>query len=349
MSRAEQITEPEVAELRATVRHLRHSLDQIVNEGCSNEQTCDAVINEAEHLRRDVEERKRERNNLLEGLKRARGGLAALEEQCAQEREGEQSCRQDAIRMERAMEDAKEETMKLRAEIEQMTHFQENVDTETMYRLQADVQNLEIEREQDAIKTRHLKSERTELLFVLEKVKAERDALHLRIPNEKSREFIEAEMEYDMQKARQEALIVHLEGMGMAVPKNLASLHKPDNLVTSFQELIKGLSKHISMNSGRLSPLVSPRGDCETKTKAGETNASKPQQQHVGGILMGADADDKTFFRQLPKVFKMGTNAEEFDYAPDNHDCQREINCSDAASCVSELSDEGEWIEKFDR
>ena len=94
-----------------------------------------------------------------------------------------------------------------------MRYFRENVDTETMHRTRADVQNLILEREMDEIRLRQLNEERDELRSELGRLEALRDA-HGVVAAEQARELSESAMTLDMYRAHNESLSMHLKGLG---------------------------------------------------------------------------------------------------------------------------------------
>mmetsp|Transcript_7858 Transcript_7858/g.16819 ORF Transcript_7858/g.16819 Transcript_7858/m.16819 type:complete len:359 (+) Transcript_7858:112-1188(+) len=337
------VTEEELNELRSTIISLRQTYDRVLVEGRSDDQTCGAANYEFGQLQHEVFERRKERDRLLFELNRAKCELNDLHEQCEKEKEAGDACREEAAQLEKQMEEAKSEILKLRGETEMISYFQDTVETETIYRLRADCQNLEIEREMDEIKVRHLKIERDELVSQLDKLKEESKALN-NDSEGKSREMIEAEMEYDMQYVRQQALIEHLERSGWKPPKDMTSLTKHENLgdkmKSSVMGLFRGFARQDSCRSGPSTHQVNVIEESESE----EEQQKRPPQ--VGGIFMANDTEEnKDFFRQLPRVFRIGVpdqSANCDQYAP-KFEFSEEINLNEeTSSTVSELSGQSE-------
>ena len=207
-------TQSEINELRTAADTLRIQLHRIVNnEISSNNEACGVATNAMLMLRNDLENKRQRRDELLGGLEEAKHEKSRMEDRYDREEEQRETCRQEVMRMQDDTERARKEAMNLRTEMKQMTYFQEAVDGETKQRLRADVQNLELDRERDRIRLRHLNEDRHALRTELDKLKAERDALQAE-EDERRKELSEARMTQDMYQAHNEALSLHLQHLG---------------------------------------------------------------------------------------------------------------------------------------
>jgi len=258
-------------------------------------------------------------------------------------------------------EKARKDAINLRADMDQIAYFQENVDTETMYRLRADVQNLKTEQERDEIRLRHLNTEQNDLQSELEKLKALRDA-HKLVATEQQRELSETKMTRDMYKAHQEALTGHLHKLG-GDPRN-----KFGGLGGGLRDSVKGFFKGQKMkelleldeifserSSSKVSPSPKeepPREDLQRKQPerpkpVKEKSEKSKQRPQVGGVVFGADTAEGSsdFLRKLPTIFKMGTNTIDVqDYMVRK---EREVEFSTDSNSISAISaitiDEDAW------
>lgn len=210
----EAVTEDEVREIKSNVSALRKQLHQIVDDEIpSNNEACGLATNGMLILRGEVEQKRTLLDELRGALDDAKNELEDVEEQCVQEQEQREVCRKDAARLLDETEQARSDMIDLRAEIKQQTYFQENVDTETMHRLRADVENLKIEQEIDEIKLRHVNNEKNSLKAELEELQRLRDA-HQIVASDAQRELSEARMTKEMYQAHNEALSIHLQSLG---------------------------------------------------------------------------------------------------------------------------------------
>ena len=346
LSNEPQVTQSEVSELSNTVTALRKQLHQIVdNEIPANNEACGVAINGMIMLRNELDKKRAERDMLRDAADEAADELDCIEETCKSEKETCEARREDVTSMQADNKKARQDIINLRAEMEQVTYFQETVDTETKYRLRADLQNLEIEQERDQIRVRQVKTERDGLHSELEKLTKERDALQF-ISNERYKELSEVKMTREMYQYRHEILRNHLQSLG----------GDPNNIFENVGGFFKGWRRRALVDGGaskagcgRLPSIISgsqralivattPGADSErlmnnqgqqeqhaitTKQLISEKQKlqdisdtsrhisikSKHSHAHVGGIIIGPDtvSGKSDILRKLPPtIFKLG-------------------------------------------
>lgn len=310
-------------------------------------------------LRNEMVEKRTRRDELSDRLDEATDELARIEKQCNQEKELRETCRGDIARMQEDTEKAQKQIIHLRAEMKQSTYFQENVDTETMYRLRADVQNLKTEREIDGIKLRQLREERCCLESELADLKALKDA-HEIVAADHRREISELKMTREMYSVHNEALSMHLQSLGGDPnPKN-----KFGSFTMGARDSVRGFLqgyKILDLANDALSTISSKR-DGEDKRKGiqqqqhdrrksiPQSSVKSKQSRHVGGVVTGADftagEGSADYLRKLPTIFKMGGNSNETtqEYVARK---EREVEFTSDSHSVSGISaitcDEDAW------
>jgi len=319
-------------------------------------------------LRNELEGKKAQREDLRRMLDEARKELSRIERQCTQAQEQRETCRDDVVRMQEDMERARKEAINIRAEMKQMTYFQENVDTETKHRLSCDVQNLEMEKDMDAIRMRHLNTDRERLRKELETLKAERDALEV-VRLERRKELSEAKMTKEMYSAHQEVLALHLQTLGG--DHRLFGSFMADGFRQSFslRDMFKNKKSSIrgsideSSIGGDSSAIINTRfgAGCNSikghlerprmeKRISQSESRSRLSPREVGGVVLGADTvGSSDFLRKLPTIFKMGGGSGEGNVEEYISNKEREVEFASDSHSISGISaittDEDAWTE----
>mmetsp|Transcript_20132 Transcript_20132/g.43728 ORF Transcript_20132/g.43728 Transcript_20132/m.43728 type:complete len:393 (-) Transcript_20132:65-1243(-) len=364
----EPVTQSEVSELKLAVSALRKHLQHIVeDEIAQNNEACGVAANGMILLRNERDGERHQRDELRGKLEDAKSELAQMENRCSQENEQRETCRDDVVRMQGDTEQARKEMINLHAEMKQMTFFQDDVDAETKYRLRADVQNLETERERDEIRLRRLNTDRSGLRSELERLQSERDALQY-VANERQKELSEAKMTQDMYRAHQEALTIHLQNLG-GDPRNIFGSLTAGN-IHSFRGFFKGrrIREFVDEMTQESIAIIPKKKDDrslkkDNKQQPGRSKIDRVQPEkskhspQVGGIVLGADtAEGSTdFLRKLPTIFKMGASSNndnvqeyvskkerEVEFASDSHSISAisVITCDDDAWSIDSNLDE---------
>ena len=363
------VTSSEVSELQTTVNALRKQLHQLVdNEIASNNEACGVATNGMVLLRNELEKKRTELRDLQYLVEDGKDELGWIEHKCIQEKEQRKTCQEDVVKMQADTDKARKEIINLQAEMKQMTYFQEVVDTETKYRLQADVQNLETDRERDHIRLRHLKRERDGLQSELEELKKERDAIQF-VANEREKELSEAKMTREMYQTHHETLTTHLQKLGD--PRNMfGSLFNQHSFRGFFKErrirasIDEGIIKQDDpIPEGRRNSELVCKGKDQTSDQQPErmklhdqSERSKQLSAHVGGIVLGADATSSKssdFHRKLPTIFKLGESNDinTQDYGTRRSKLEREVEfpLDTSISNISQLTlDDEAWADMAD-
>ncbi len=351
------VTEADVEDLRIEISKLQKQLHQIVDqEIASNNEACGVATNGIVQLNIELEKLSEERCRLNEELDREKETLNALERQCEEELDTKRKCQEEIVRLRSEMEAAKAECSTLQAEIEQSNYFQEEVDNETFYRMLADVQNLETEKERDIIKLRHLNSERKELQSALDQLTAERDAFQY-VAQTCKKDLQDERMTLDMYKSHNKVLQEHGERLG--------AVGKMDNVISSFKGFFKMNSKAGSNESEQPSDAVVATKSCEVDTSREKvrrgshkslkstTLSNSTPLAPIGGIAYNADSiPSSDFFRKTPKIFKIGggggnggssSNPDALIFVANE---EREITILDESSAKSSItmSDDGDEV-----
>mmetsp|Transcript_45201 Transcript_45201/g.94825 ORF Transcript_45201/g.94825 Transcript_45201/m.94825 type:complete len:389 (-) Transcript_45201:75-1241(-) len=362
-----KVTDEEIEELNDTAQSLRKELQQIVDgEIAPNNEACGVAANGMVMLQNEMKEKKLKLIKLRHMLDEARRELDNVEEQCTQEKKDWEKCREDAIQVQEDTDEARQEAINLRAEIKQMTYFQENVDTETMYRLLADVQNLKTDQERDEIRLRKLTTERNSLQSELKELEALRKA-HEIVAADQQRELSEAKMTQDMYKTHQEFLTSHLKELGgdtknvfgllsdsfkglfKAQPVKESIDEKPTEQTSSdLREICKDFEPMGDGNHQLKQPLKQPLERRKLEKQKSDKSKHPPQ---VGGVFFGTDTGaESSFVQKLPTIFKMGNNHPDVsqDYLLRK---EREVEFSTDSNSVSAISaitiDEDAWTESL--
>ena len=230
------ITEDEIFEAQQTASSLRKQLQLIVDfEIASNNEACGVAINGMVLLRNERDEKKVHLTHSRQALSESKSELSRLENQCLAEETQRETDRTTIARMQNDTEAAQGTMLNLRAETAQCRYFQDNVDTETMHRMRADVQNLMIERERDEIQLRLLNAERYRLQSQLDDLRALNTA-HETIAKDQRMKISEGQMTRDMYAAHREALTLHLQSLGGDPRSNVFG-----SMAQGFQQSMRGI------------------------------------------------------------------------------------------------------------
>ena len=347
------VTEADVKDLKLEISKLQKQLYQIVDqEIASNNEACGVATNGVVQLNIEMEKLAEERDRLNEELEREKEALEALETQCEEELDTKRTCQEEIVRLRAAMEVAKAECNTLKAEIEQSNYFQEQVDNETYYRMLADIQNLETEKERDIIKLRHLNSERKELQSVLDQLAAERDALQCTAQKCK-KDLQDERMTLDMYKSHNKVLHQHAKRLGV--------VGKMDNVISSFRGFFNIHRAGNNESSDQHSNVVAANKsneiiDASREKARRDSHKSSPSNMSplapIGGIAYNADSvRSADFFRKTPKIFKIGggggggsiSSPDALGFVANE---EREITISDESSAKSSItmSDDGDEV-----
>ncbi len=309
--RNEVVTEADVEELKIEISKLQKQLHQIVtHEIASNNEACGVATNGIVQLNIEMDKLTKERCRLNEELTMETEALKALERQCEEELDTGRKCQEEIVHLRSAIEAAKAESNTLHAEIDQCIYFQEKVDNETFYRLKADVQNLETDKDRDIIRLRHLKSEREELQSALDQLVAERDAYQV-IAQKMAKELQDERMTHDMYKTHHGALYEHAERLGV--------VGKMDNVISSFKGFFTNMRSSYESeqptdvvdanNSNKLdmSSEQKKRRDSSGEKTSPSDKSPAPAAAAVGGIAYADSVPSSDLlFRKTPKIFKIG-------------------------------------------
>ncbi|KAL7433824.1 hypothetical protein ACHAXM_003756 [Skeletonema potamos] len=303
--RTEVVSEADVEGLKFEIAKLQKQLHQIVDqEIASNNEACGVATNGIVQLNIEMEKLTKERCRLNEELGMETEALKALERQFEEELDTGRKCQEDVVRLRSAAEAARAEINTLHAEIDHCIYFQERVDSETFYRLKADVQNLETDKDRDIIRLRHLKSEREELQSALDQLAAERDA-YLVKAQKLEKELQDERMTHDMYKTHHEALYEHAERLGV--------VGKVDNVIASFKGFF--MNRRVSHESNQPTDVDANNGkkmdmELEQKRRDSAAKSSSPSDKSpaaaVGGIAYADSVPSSDLFRKTPKIFKIG-------------------------------------------
>jgi hypothetical protein len=229
-------TEAEIRELEIVARALRKQVNHLVDDELTSSMEAYCLATDGlELLRNQLVEKRCHRDEMRALLDETKSELDLLDRQYLEEMELREVNQHDIIRMKQNTETMRKDAINMRAEIKQMTYFQEVVDVETTHRLRVDVQNLELERERDSIILRQLNSDREKLRSELNQLEVEMDAVQ-RTKFERHQELAEARMTRDMYKVRQESLELHLQE---GDSKNLFS-SRVSSMMQLCRELLKG-------------------------------------------------------------------------------------------------------------
>ena len=342
----EVVTEADVEDLKLEISKLQKQLHQIVDQEIAvNNEACGVATNGIVQLNIEMEQRTNERCRLNEELERETEALKALERQCEEEEDTRRKCQEDIVRLRSAIEDAKAECKTLQAEIEQSNYFREQVDNETYYRLLADVQNIETEKERDIIHLRHLNSERKELQSSLDQLTAERDAFHV-IAHKFEKELQDERMTLDMYKSHHEALHEHAERLGV--------VGKMDNVISSFKgffHINRAGNEESEQPSNAVANKNNESGADREKVRRGSGKSTPTNISHispaaaaaVGGIAYTDSVPSSDFFRKTPKIFKIGGGgggggSSHPDVLNSISNSEREITITDESSAQSSIT-----------
>ena len=380
----ETVSQADVDELQLTVSALRKQLHQIVDtEIPSNNEACGVATNGMLLLRNELDQKRTERDKLQVDFNEAQDELKCIEHNCLQQREQHETCQKDITQMKSNTEKARQKIINLQAEMKQMKYFQDVVDTETKFRLLADLQNLQTDQERDEIRLRQLKNERDTLQLQLETLTKEQDALQF-VSNERQKELSEVTMTRNMYKEHQETLTLHLQSLGgdPNIFNSISTFFKGRRIRASIDES-SGAAKHSSMitdkcqagnsNAQRrniessceenmqqaLNQDEQPENDTKRQPQDKSERSTKyldhSERPMVGGIVLGADTvsanPSSDFLRKLPTIFKLGVSEGSNDDKESNaYDMnkEREIEFtkdSDSISNISQLTDDGKWAE----
>lgn len=355
------ITEAEIRELEVVVLALRKQLKHLVDdELTSSMEACSLATDGLEMLRNELKWKRCQRDELQRILDERRSELGRIDSQYLDETELRDVNNHDVVRMKENTEKLRKDAINMRAEIKQMAYFQESVDAETKHRLRADVQNLELERERDAIKLRHLSIDRDKLRSELDRLESERDAAQ-RVKFKRHQELAEKKMTRDMYKVRQEALELHLrdlEGDAMNIFSSRLS-----SMMQSCRDLLKGSngqelyeennSKGVS--SKNLKNFGMSRNDSweQQYDRVNLRRRSRsPIPIEVGKVVMMC-ADDGVESSDLlalvpPTIFQMGDDSGDNNNAYKENRSSREVveflSDSSSTSAISALTtDDDAW------
>lgn len=347
---AEPVTESEVRALRSTARALRKQLAQIVDEEIApNNEACGVATDGMEMLRKEVGGRRSARDELQGVLEGARDELGRVEDACTWEKEERERCRRNTAEVKEETARLREDEVNLRAEMDQMNFFQKSVDTETMHRLRADVQNLDTDLERDHIRLRHLNSDRKRLRSELEELRTLRDA-HRIVVADQGRALDEAKMTQDMCKVHQEALLAHLKDLG-GDPYNIFEALAVGGLGMSVrikaiigenlrrERILSSRGSRVGTSEDGRKKDRSPSGEGQGAMVPRPGQSPPERTKQVGGVVLGADTTAESpseFLRKLPTIFKMGNNVCSDDYIISNG---REVEFSIDSNSISDISD----------
>ena len=338
--RTEVVTEAEVEDLKIEISKLQKQLHQIVDqEIASNNEACGVATNGIVQLNIEMEKFTEERCRLNEELSLETEALKALDRQCEDELGSRRKYQEDDVRLRSAMETAKAESMTLHSEIDQINYFQAQVDKETYYRLRADVQNLETDKDRDIIHLRHLKSERKELQSELNQLAAERDAFKV-IAQKFSKEIQDDRMTRDMYKAHNGALYEHAERLGV--------VGKMDNVISSFKSFFNNNRRpsneaeqptnDAANKSNKIDASREKKPRRDSADKSSPSDKSPAALAAVGGIAYADSVPSSDLFRKTPTIFKIGGSSRNHDVSIISNE-EREIRINkDESSAESSLT-----------
>ena len=367
----EVVTEADVEYLKVEISKLQKQLHQIVDQEIAvNNEACGVATNGIVKLHIEKEQKTKERCRLNEELHRETETLKSLERQYEEELDTGRKCQEDIVRLRLDMEEATAECKTLQAEIDQSNYFREQVDNETYYRLLADVQNLETEKERDTIKLRHLNSERQELQTSLDQLTAERDAFQV-LAQKYEKELQDERMTLDMYKAHHETLQEHAERLGV--------VGKMDNVISSFKgffhigggagnneteqplnnnAVVKNKKSNNEQQAEASREKVRRRFSEKSLTQLNDkSHRSTSPKDAVGGIAYNTDSiPSADFFKKTPKIFKIGGaggggGGSRSNSHPDllkaiSNNSEREITISDeTSSAQSSITMSDGWCE----
>ena len=262
-----------------------------------------------------------------------------MDRQCEEELGSRRKYQEDAVRLRSAMETAKAESMTLHSKIDQINYFQAQVDKETYYRLRADVQNLETDKDRDIIHLRHLKSERKELQSELNQLAAERDAFQV-IAQKFSKEIQDERMTRDMYKAHHGALYEHAERLGV--------VGKMDNVISSFKSFFNNNRRpsneaeqptnDAANKSNKIDASREKKPRRDSADKSSPSDKSPAALAAVGGIAYADSVPSSDLFRKTPTIFKIGGSSRNHDVSIISNE-EREIRINkDESSAESSLT-----------
>jgi len=377
----ENISQADVDELQSTVGALRKQLHQIVDtEIPSNNEACGVATNGMLLLRNELEKKRSEKDELQIDFNKAQEELKCIEHNCIQQKEQHETYLKDVTRMKSNTERNKQKIINLQAEMKQMKYFQDVVDTETKFRLLADLQNLQTDQERDEIRLRQLKNERDTLQLQLETLTKEQDALQF-VSNERQKELSEVTMTRNMYKEHQETLTMHLQSLGgdPNIFNSISTFFKGRRIRASIDDSSGAVKRSSVITDKCQAQQRNIESSCEENMQQAldqdeqpENNIKQQQPQDkserstkyldhserpmVGGIVLGADTvsanPSSDFFRKLPTIFKLGVSegSSNNDKEGNAYDMKKEREIefteeSDSISNISQLTDDGKWAE----
>ena len=278
-------------------------MHQIVNEELyANNEACGVASCGIGVLRDEVLSLKSNREQLQEVLDLAREELDEVTNKCAYEHESRLKAVSDVARMRDGIEEGGRELLNLRSEAESKQYFQDTVDTETNFRLQADVQNLIIEKDQESIRLRQLATVKSDLLSQMETLRKEKDALEY-LADDTKRQVSEEQMTLKMYVAHRESLTMHLDTLGGSFVDQMSGwFRRSKNTAESDNLVEKSTDKSTKQTKRR-----------ETDSKAVSSSKSRSQihqrTKAVGGVVQTSNSRGGSkgdLLNKLPSFFKIG-------------------------------------------
>ncbi|EJK72459.1 hypothetical protein THAOC_06011 [Thalassiosira oceanica] len=297
-ARHECVTEDEVRGLKSTVK--------IVNEELfSNNEACGVASNGIGVLRDEILSLKSNREQLQEVLDLAREELNEVTDKCAGEHESRLKAVSDVARMRHGIEEGGRELLNLRSEVESKQYFQDTVDTETNFRLMADVQNLIIEKDQESIRLRQLATIKSNLQSQMETFRKEKDALQY-LADDTKRQVSEEQMTLKMYVAHRESLTMHLDTLGGSLVDQMSGWFRRSKNTSAESDNLDGVEKSTDKSTKQTKRR-------ETDSKAVSSSKSKSQihqrTKAVGGVVQTSNSRGGSkgdLLNKLPSFFKIG-------------------------------------------
>ena len=334
-------TAEDIKELKHAARLLRNELDRVIEDEVAGNQACEAATDNVGRLRSLAADRRHELEALRRKADEAHADCLQVQQAYKDEEDRMNDLRENAVIFQNDIRRAASEALKIRGQTKQIKYTLETAVPDTIFRLRADVQNIQTDCEIKEIHLRDLRSQMKIIRQSLDSKRQEIDAIECRATNQQ-KELEEARKQYDLNHTRYISLADQLQGMGGKVPR--------DNLVTSVQHLFTKMTtkestrKNEFSNSQNCIPeaddhhhqqqqLLSPESIPNLRDSQQQTHTSFTTTDH---------------FFNLPRQYQIGVPSNENQqkgnvYLQQGHQGMS-IHCKDDDTIVSSLTvDEKEF------
>ncbi|KAL3799366.1 hypothetical protein ACHAWO_008477 [Cyclotella atomus] len=239
-------TQGDLEELKGTARLLRGELDQVIEDEVASDQACEAANVNIERLQAIATEKILCRDELRKESHDVGADLQDVNDAC----HGEE---QKLLALHQRIEDLNEErrqaatdAVDLQKTAARIRHTLETTVPETLFRLRADVQNLQTECEIEQIKLREIQNQQSVAQNKLDTTRQQREEIQSRAA-ELHKQLKEEKTHNELLHTRNQFLTDQLQGIGGKVPK--------DNVISSVQDLF---SKITTRGNHRHSMIMKP-------------------------------------------------------------------------------------------